>query len=725
MFPQHDEEQVECPIELTATFASSSSSSSSSCAAEESEEKEERLLLSLRKQRQLEDSLAKDPNKKKLLEEKAKILIQNNKELADKKKKEEEGEHDHALLKRVGKGLRKFLPISKLAAKGGEEDSSSFNPSGCFVTSCVLNDDDGTDKESLDGSLSITSHSSFRIGGTPPPPQHTLEHSKLEAHEPTTTTTTTTLLDFPANSSSQPTTTSQNSANTEQAEDSESTERITHIPTPEQHHEPSAATATHLPMLLPTADENIVPPLHLNTSHVKEPVSAPLSETSHHQPDKSGENSKLITFSGEESNKITPQSLSTTPQHDRITTTSRLPFKVFVLLLHPSANTFELIHIVFEPTEATVADLLESIHGNASQPGLVEQIYKGFIRPTHDTPDILDPTLPATPIHHLNRHMNKARRTIRTANIRRGEILIAIPNNYTGQQCRALAAPILKNPQLARLFDKSDLLSPIYKLLPAARSAKKEDNHATSEIRKSLFPPTVPEEEDAKDGNEDDPKVQQDGMSLQTDSKRLKENGEDIHAALNALSDPVVAQEEDVCLIDEEEDDEKMYDEVELEDNCRRRRDSYTLSTTAASLVTVDIRTPRSTSITSTMLGSKVLTHHFHPLSDHYFAFLYGPKDVLDDIQEICGHIRSLLGFKDPREEMRRKVDQLIGSSTASKTRPSPMFVILRLISVGLLVWLLVGWCLVFFGLYSSMFQSLGVGGGGVVDSPVQACDAL
>ena len=40
--------------------------------------------------------------------------------------------------------------------------------------------------------------------------------------------------------------------------------------------------------------------------------------------------------------------------------------------------------------------------------------------------------------------------------IRRGEILVAVPEGYTGEQCARLSQGILKNPRIRRLLEKSD-----------------------------------------------------------------------------------------------------------------------------------------------------------------------------------------------------------------------------------------------------------------------------
>ena len=47
-----------------------------------------------------------------------------------------------------------------------------------------------------------------------------------------------------------------------------------------------------------------------------------------------------------------------------------------------------------------------------------------------------------------------------SANIYRGEILVAIPEGYSGEQCQRYAKPILANQEFSKLLSRSNPLAP-------------------------------------------------------------------------------------------------------------------------------------------------------------------------------------------------------------------------------------------------------------------------
>ena len=126
-------------------------------------------------------------------------------------------------------------------------------------------------------------------------------------------------------------------------------------------------------------------------------------------------------------------------------------FKVFVLLLNCPLKIFELIQVVYDPSLATVGDVMDLIPPSATEPMLGRQSHVGFVRPSDvDGLDALvDLSVMASGVHERT-----------TAKIHRGEILVAIPVAHSAAKAARAAGPILKNPKVTRLLGRADPLSP-------------------------------------------------------------------------------------------------------------------------------------------------------------------------------------------------------------------------------------------------------------------------
>jgi hypothetical protein len=124
-------------------------------------------------------------------------------------------------------------------------------------------------------------------------------------------------------------------------------------------------------------------------------------------------------------------------------------FKIYLLLLHPATKIFELIQLYFDPTTTTVRDVLLMIPANATETALGTQEYTGFCRPNakeEEDKEISDFGLLIQ--NHDNMKLS--------AQIVRGEVLVAIPVKYTCKHVASLSQQILVNPRICRLLDKQD-----------------------------------------------------------------------------------------------------------------------------------------------------------------------------------------------------------------------------------------------------------------------------
>jgi hypothetical protein len=126
--------------------------------------------------------------------------------------------------------------------------------------------------------------------------------------------------------------------------------------------------------------------------------------------------------------------------------------KIFVLLLQPRMRLFELVHLVYYPSVATIGDLVDLIPNNATEQLLGNQAYIGLCRPNSEggaASILTDLELMASGAVDGG-----------SANIYRGEILVAIPEGYSGEQCQRYAKPILANQEFSKLLSRSNPLAP-------------------------------------------------------------------------------------------------------------------------------------------------------------------------------------------------------------------------------------------------------------------------
>ena len=130
--------------------------------------------------------------------------------------------------------------------------------------------------------------------------------------------------------------------------------------------------------------------------------------------------------------------------------------KIFLLLLQPQSKIFELIQLLYAPHDTTVGDLLNLIPSHATEPALGSQDYVGLCRPkTHQ--ELLDLDMLATSTIGTS---GKTSLAPPSAQIVLGEILVAIPQGYTGTTVATLSQQILSNPKIVKLLKRADPLAP-------------------------------------------------------------------------------------------------------------------------------------------------------------------------------------------------------------------------------------------------------------------------
>jgi len=143
-------------------------------------------------------------------------------------------------------------------------------------------------------------------------------------------------------------------------------------------------------------------------------------------------------------------------------------YKVFLLLLQPQSKIFELIQLIYEPQNTTVGDIIEMIPSNATEPALGSQDYLGLCRPKTQE-ELLDKNMLAS----------ESRPGIPSAKISLGEILVAIPEGFSGTDVSSLSKQILSNPKIVKLLKRADPLAPKSK----RRSSRRQHRHSTNRAR--------------------------------------------------------------------------------------------------------------------------------------------------------------------------------------------------------------------------------------------------
>ena len=151
-------------------------------------------------------------------------------------------------------------------------------------------------------------------------------------------------------------------------------------------------------------------------------------------------------------------------------------FKVFLLLLHPSSKIFELIQLYFNPTTTSIRDVINMIPANATEPALGAQDYTGLCRSSSDDPEERE-------IADLDLLVQNHDNMKNSAQVVRGEILVAIPIGYSARRIAKLSQQILVNPRICRLLESSNPLEP--KLQRKKKTVRKDGRHRRSSARSS------------------------------------------------------------------------------------------------------------------------------------------------------------------------------------------------------------------------------------------------
>ena len=188
------------------------------------------------------------------------------------------------------------------------------------------------------------------------------------------------------------------------------------------------------------------------------------TKTAH--PERSPRKKHSPTLSPSSSNGNGSTTASTTPNVEMT--------KVFVLLLEPKTKTFELIQLVYSTLSTTIGDILFMIPQHATELVLGSQKYTGLCRPKEDDQSLSELSLLAS----MPTTASKSNNNKNCANICTGEILVAIPQDYTVPEVTKFSQAILTNRRFTKLLRRSNPLAP-------REHSKKKERKSSSRRHKS------------------------------------------------------------------------------------------------------------------------------------------------------------------------------------------------------------------------------------------------
>jgi len=138
--------------------------------------------------------------------------------------------------------------------------------------------------------------------------------------------------------------------------------------------------------------------------------------------------------------------MSKTNRKCNVTPKNRNLFNVVILVSQPSCRIFEVVEITYPPETTTIADLLNLIPTKCSNKSLSLQKRRGFCRPYDNNTTSLD-------LIDLSMKASGKERDGSCARIHCGEILIAIPEGYSGKECQKVN--MLKKREVIQMLSKS------------------------------------------------------------------------------------------------------------------------------------------------------------------------------------------------------------------------------------------------------------------------------
>ena len=135
-----------------------------------------------------------------------------------------------------------------------------------------------------------------------------------------------------------------------------------------------------------------------------------------------------------------------------VTPPSSDTYTVFILVIQPTAKMFELIRVNYRPATATIGDLVNLIPENVTEEDLRNQKHIGICRP-HGSSSA------SRSLTDFDMTASVMTRDGTCARILCGEVLVGIPEGYTGKEAQILSQHILKLPKMKKLLQRSDPLS--------------------------------------------------------------------------------------------------------------------------------------------------------------------------------------------------------------------------------------------------------------------------
>ncbi len=167
---------------------------------------------------------------------------------------------------------------------------------------------------------------------------------------------------------------------------------------------------------------------------VNENGSSPAIQASNTEPDMEDEDTVYgVELDNGLDNKLISIKTPVKKTDSSVTSELGVTIDVILLLLDSGSRRFELLQLEFDSSKAVVKDIISQIPFSATEETLRNQAYSEIC-------------VPGGLVMDSNEHISKY--------CKGNEVLIAVPNGISAEECQKLSKPILSDPNISKLVSE-------------------------------------------------------------------------------------------------------------------------------------------------------------------------------------------------------------------------------------------------------------------------------
>ena len=167
---------------------------------------------------------------------------------------------------------------------------------------------------------------------------------------------------------------------------------------------------------------------------VNENGSSPAIQASNTEPDMEDEDTVYgVELDNGLDNKLISIKTPVKKTDSSVTSELGVTIDVILLLLDSGSRRFELLQLEFDSSKAVVKDIISQIPFSATEETLRKQAYSEIC-------------VPGGLVMDSNEHISKY--------CKGNEVLIAVPNGISAEECQKLSKPILSDPNISKLVSE-------------------------------------------------------------------------------------------------------------------------------------------------------------------------------------------------------------------------------------------------------------------------------